>query len=111
MLLQVFAIEFVTHAIDFVLFTVEFIIFAIEFVLFAIEFVSFAIEFVTLATEFDMIAIELGTFALEFVRNNIRKTKCQQQGKIAYEILNHEIYRFISDLLKFTSRFINNSYV
>ena len=39
-------------------------VFAIEFVTFAIEFVPFAVEFVAFAIEFVALAIELGAFAL-----------------------------------------------
>ena len=52
-IIQVFAIEFVSFAVDFVPFAAEFVAFAIEFSPFAIEFVAFAVEF--------------GAFALEFV--------------------------------------------
>ena len=46
LLLQVFAIEFVTFAIEIVPFAIEFVGFAVELVGFAIEFVAFALQFV-----------------------------------------------------------------
>ena len=45
-ILQVFAIEFVTFPIDFVPVAVELVAFAVEFVPFAIEFIGFAMEFI-----------------------------------------------------------------